>query len=269
MTITNDKFIFIDPATFNNNIGQSKTINEFIVRSGTNNISKILIMLFYINNHYIVVEIDRNNITNNVINIDIACSQNNDITYLIQQVKSRHLDLFLDLLFGFDNYNFIKATNVSLQTNVYDCGVLALRRMFVILGLQTRQISLEDQNIDPKLFRLLILSKSLEYKISRVSKFIYNPLQPLLPEANKSTTIPTTDILTIDDSANQQIQTIDEPADIATNPTTATDILTMDDSANQQIQTIDEPADIATNPTTEQQTIDKTADSKNKPSKIT
>ena len=227
-----EKYLFLDPASFNNNITQIKRLMTLIETKGfESHPSKDIIMLFHIENHFIVVEINRSTVFTDRIAKDerddvvgcmdkssiktkeqasdedndskktpilLACSLNSDLESLVKQVNDRYLDIFLDILIGDGNYEYKLAEHVQMQTTntMNDCGVICLQRLYkyALYGDVRQDLPTEIQS--PMIFRCFILYKILEFWRDVVSPYIlYNEktVQNFLP-SNYTTTEQSSDI---------------------------------------------------------------------------
>jgi hypothetical protein len=204
----NRNYYFLDPATFNNNITKVASLMKMIDDKGydqhpTNDI----IILFHIQNHFIIVEVcrstnkdkvvvdinDNDNKNQNTVDtrslddeakaeghpskipISLACSLGHQLDYLIKQVEERHLDLFLNTLIGSDAYEYKLADHVQKQTNYSDCGVICLQRMYKYAVLDNVSAELPENLKSPMIFRCFALYKILEFYKKDVSPFVmYN-----------------------------------------------------------------------------------------------
>jgi hypothetical protein len=214
-----DQYYFLDPATYNNSITKiSKLLSLIESRGYEDSPKKDILLIFHIPDHYIVVEIrrslvnntDESNLQDSVhkqddklddnkdtnmatketkkpkIPIILACSLGSSLKYLIKEVVSCHLDLFLNILIGRDSYVYRLADSMTLQTNktVNECGVICLQRLYQYAIFGDLLKELPPSLKPPMLFRCFILYKTLEFKRSIVSPYVMyqENYQQYLPE---------------------------------------------------------------------------------------
>ncbi len=199
-----EKYYFLDPATFNDSIGQIATLIKLINTKGFEvHTTKDILVLLRIKDHFIVAEIRRSEITyteptptneepattteastpNNEdfdgikTPIYMACSLGQGLSTLVKQVEECHFDVFLNILIGRESYEYKLANNVRQQdsTTSSECGVFCLQRLFqyALYGDVTKELSENLQS--PINFRCYMLYKILEFNRKTVSPYVlYN-----------------------------------------------------------------------------------------------
>ncbi len=182
------EYFCIDPATYKNIISKRSRIDSFLKNHGIKlpviGHLKKLLMLLYHDNHYIVVEVDipKKQIKDQVITCLIADPLNQSLEHLIEVLEEEHVELLVDAIFPKKEIIYIKATNVALQQNSYDCGIMCLQRMFMWKKYQTTLINSEipEYNIltNTDYFRLYALSKIIEDNMEQLSCFIMKTEEP-------------------------------------------------------------------------------------------
>ncbi len=175
-------YICIDPATFSYIMLKRSRIDEFLKFHGLTSktverYSKILILL-YIDHHYIIVEIDipKKKVKDQNITCLIADPLHQSIEFLINQVMKHHVHLFIDAIFDNMEIIYINAHHSVKQQNNYDCGVICMQRLLLWKKYKTVSIhqEMEDYRVlnDTKLFRLFALSKIVQDNLASLSSFI-------------------------------------------------------------------------------------------------
>ena len=185
-SLQNVNYVFIDPRTFNDMIQKRVLLNKKIVEYKLRiEKKKNIVILFTIQNHYIVVEIHRKDYndvdTNEVMQVSLACSSNCPLEDLSKELDERHLFLFLKLLLKNINYNLVLATHVDQQDSITpnDCGIFCLRRMYLMAKFNVDKTFFTKYNWDAKEFRLCILNTIFRFKKNCLSEYIYNKLNKL------------------------------------------------------------------------------------------
>jgi len=286
-----EKYFFLDAATFNDNITQVSSLMKLIEEEGYDNdkeLSKDIIILFHIDDHFIIVEVCRSR-TESVLDtkpaattesddskqnddtpdaqvdsktpIALACSLGQSLESLTKQVQERHLDLFLNTLLGSDAYEYELAEHVQKQnaTTMSDCGVICLQRMYKYATLENVSMELPDNIKSPLIFRCFALYKILEHFRDDVSPFvIYNEKSLNAIMSNESIMENKTQIenVNLDSVSINLLEVINEEVKNSTEisePSTVAEVATLvqvSDSGNQEIA----------NPSSEQsaETIDST-----------
>ena len=188
-----DRYFFLDPATFNNSVTQSATLMKLIgQKQYEEHPEKDIIILFHIQDHFIVVEIRRSLVweqqkqleasddkesTSILTPVFLACSLQQDLQSLIKQVEARHLELFLNILFDRGMYEYKIAEHVKRQnhTTANECGVLCLQRLYKYAFYDDVSVELPENLQSPIAFRCFILYKILEFRRNDVSPYVlYN-----------------------------------------------------------------------------------------------
>ena len=198
---------------------------------------KDIIVMLHVENHFIVVEIQRSRRTsNNKVPVAIADSMHKSLETLTQEIKTkRQFHLFLNMILGNIPYQFELATDVIRQSieSVNDCGILCLQQMYSYVLNNNPSISLLPEHLQNTThFRLFILYKTLEFKKFQVSQFIMIQNEELL-EVLSSTTIP---------SVTQYIEEQFSP--IITNSPPAPGLATLTTNVVSQNATIQSPSTV-------------------------
>ncbi len=188
-----DQYFFLDPASFNNTITQSSAVIELIsTRQYEEHPEKDIILLFHIKDHFIVVEIRRSMVWEELKGVEakndnesnsvktpvyLACSLGQELSSLIKQVEECHLEVFLNILFERDMYEYRVAEYVQKQNNntSNECGVICLQRLYKYTLFGCTNVDLPNNLQSPIMFRCFILYKILEFRRNDVSPFVlYN-----------------------------------------------------------------------------------------------
>ena len=179
-----DDYFILDPSSFNKIMEcPAFVLNTFKRRT---QLKKIMILLYTVD-HYIVVEIDLLNKNQEIqqwsqikkIKVVLADSLGCDLKYLQNIAIQCHIDLFIESLFPNATIIFTKASNMPLQENGYDCGVICLQRLYALkrYNQTSLQNTSQDYLTDTVSFRLFIISSVLSYYRKRLSHLVYADLK--------------------------------------------------------------------------------------------